>query len=214
MIKINHFTKIFNQRVLFHMLNMEITQGDFYIIRGASGSGKTTLINMLGLIEFPDSGTYTFEGEFINTRKQILNIKRKHFAYIYQNYGLLKNKTVQQNLALPLNVKYKDTQLMSDALETVGMSQAILKQKVVSLSGGEQQRIAIARALIKESTVIFADEPTGNLDEKTSDHIIDIFRDLNKRGKTIIMVTHDPKYFNIGTREYTINQTSCDATLN
>lgn len=200
MIKLNHINKSFNGKVIFENFSVGIESGDFVIIRGASGKGKSSLLNIIGLLETPDSGEVLYNGVVVKNEKTKLIYKRKDISYVYQNYGLLENETILKNLTLPLNVSKKEITKLKSVMKKVGLQDLSLKTKIYTCSGGEQQRIAIARAILKEPKLIIADEPTGNLDRDNSDNVINIFKALNKQGITIIMATHDSDYFGVGNK--------------
>ncbi|WP_251942393.1 ABC transporter ATP-binding protein [Staphylococcus sp. Marseille-Q5304] len=200
MIKLDSISKSFNNTCILNNLSLAIEEKAFVVIKGKSGQGKSTLLNILGLLEPPTEGLVRFKNQSITSKSQIRKLKKEDIAYIYQNYGLLENKTVLANLMLPLNISKKDTPQIIKTIQSVGLSKEILKRKVYTCSGGEQQRIAIARAILKKPTVILADEPTGNLDENNARDVINIFQSLNRKGVTIIMATHNESYFKIGTK--------------
>ncbi|WP_413475806.1 ATP-binding cassette domain-containing protein [Staphylococcus equorum] len=200
MIKLNHINKSFDGKVIFEKFSVVIESGDFVIIRGASGKGKSSLLNIIALLEAPDSGEVLYNGVVVKNEKTKLIYKRKDISYVYQNYGLLENETIFKNLTLPLNVSKKEITKLKSVMKKVGLQDLSLKTKIYTCSGGEQQRIAIARAILKEPKLIIADEPTGNLDRDNSDNVINIFKALNKQGITIIMATHDSNYFGIGNK--------------
>lgn len=200
MIKLNHINKSFDGKVIFENFSVGIESGDFVIIRGASGKGKSSLLNIIGLLEAPDSGEVLYNGVVVKNEKTKLIYKRKDISYVYQNYGLLENETILKNLTLPLNVSKKEITKLKSVMKKVGLQDLSLKTKIYTCSGGEQQRIAIARAILKEPKLIIADEPTGNLDKDNSDNVINIFKALNKQGITIIMATHDSNYFDVGNK--------------
>lgn len=184
-------SKRFEGRVLFENFNFKIESGEFVCFSGVSGCGKTTLLNMIGMIEPFDSGKLLIDGDAIVTPKQRMQYFRKKLGFLFQNFALVENKTVEQNLKL---IRKQDlTNLtMEEALKRVGLS-GVLKQKVYTLSGGEQQRVALARLFFKQSEIILADEPTGSLDEANANRIMQILKELHQEGKTIILVTHDEK---------------------
>lgn len=184
-------SKRFEGRVLFENFNFKIESGEFVCFSGVSGCGKTTLLNMIGMIEPFDSGKLLIDGDEIVTPKQRMQYFRKKLGFLFQNFALVENKTVEQNLKL---IRKQDlTNLtMEEALKRVGLS-GVLKQKVYTLSGGEQQRVALARLFFKQSEIILADEPTGSLDEANANRIMQILKELHQEGKTIILVTHDEK---------------------
>ncbi|MEB7658327.1 ABC transporter ATP-binding protein [Mammaliicoccus vitulinus] len=198
MIKLKSIYKSFDKKQIIQGFNFTIEQGDFVIIKGASGKGKSSLLNIIGLLEDPDDGEVIFNDKVIRKENDKIKFRRNDIAYIYQNYGLLENETILKNLTLPLNVSKKDASRIEEVIQRVGLSNLDLKAKVYTCSGGEQQRIAIARAILKEPTVIIADEPTGNLDEENSLNIMNIFKELNSKGITVIMATHEKAFFDIG----------------
>ena len=188
MIKINEICKKYDEKVLFQNYSLEIPDGSFVIIRGDSGSGKSTLLNMIGGIEYPDSGSIIVNGFDVSKKK-----KQKYFSevvgFLFQNFALLENKTVLENLNL-IKKKGRTDISIDEALKKVGLEKEKNK-KVYKLSGGEQQRVALARLMIKKCSVLLADEPTGSLDKKNSEIVMKILHDLNRQGKTVIVVTHD-----------------------
>ena len=188
MIKINEICKKYDEKVLFQNYSLEIPDGSFVIIRGDSGSGKSTLLNMIGGIEYPDSGSIIVNDFDVSKKK-----KQKYFSevvgFLFQNFALLENKTVLENLNLIKKTGRTDISI-DEALKKVGLEKEKNK-KVYKLSGGEQQRVALARLMIKKCSVLLADEPTGSLDKKNSEIVMKILHDLNRQGKTVIVVTHD-----------------------
>ena len=184
-------SKRFEGRVLFENFNFKIESGEFVCFSGVSGCGKTTLLNMIGMIELFDSGKLLIDGDAIVTPKQRMQYFRKKLGFLFQNFALVENKTVEQNLKL-IRKQDRTNLTMEEALKRVGLS-GVLKQKVYALSGGEQQRVALARLFFKQSEIILADEPTGSLDEANANRIMQILKELHQEGKTIILVTHDEK---------------------
>lgn len=174
--------------------SLAIKQGEFVAIMGASGSGKSTLLHILGLLDRPDSGTYKIFGREVSklSDDSLANLRNKLIGFVFQQFHLLSRTSARENVELPLIYSGKDsgTGDVMGKLDSVGLSKraAHLPNE---LSGGEQQRVAIARALVNEPLLILADEPTGNLDTKSEEEIIKIFKDLNEAGKTIILVTHE-----------------------
>ncbi|MCX6564508.1 MAG: ABC transporter ATP-binding protein [Candidatus Aminicenantes bacterium] len=174
-----------------------IRSGDFLAILGPSGSGKSTMMNIIGCLDKPDSGQYLFEGEEVSKmdKNALARMRNKKIGFVFQSFNLLSRTTALENAELPLvysNVPGKEQAKRAlAALESVGLK-GRAHHKTNQLSGGEQQRVAIARALLNSPALILADEPTGNLDSKTSDEIMTIFRNLNQdKGITIVMVTHE-----------------------
>ncbi len=184
-------SKRFEGRVLFENFNFKIESGEFVCFSGVSGCGKTTLLNMIGMIEPFDSGKLLIDGEAMVTQKQRMQYFQKKLGFLFQNFALVENKTVEQNLKL-IRKQDRTNLTMEEALKRVGLS-GVLKQKVYTLSGGEQQRVALARLFFKQSEIILADEPTGSLDEANANRIMQILKELHQEGKTIILVTHDEK---------------------
>lgn len=189
MIKIENVTKQFGEKTLFDNLNITIDPGEFIVFSGPSGCGKTTLLNMIGGIESVDSGKVLVDEINVHEKKNQLMYFRTKVGFLFQNFALIDNKTVKENL----EVVRKDSRnniTIEEALNVVGIKN-MLSKKVYTLSGGEQQRVALARLMLKKSTLILADEPTGSLDNKNADIVMSILEDMNKSGKTIILVTHD-----------------------
>ena len=193
MIEAVSITKSFNNEVVVSDFNLKISKGDFIAITGESGKGKTTILNMLGLLEKPDNGEVIVEGKVNLNRREVMIVQRHKFGYLFQNYALIENASVEENLKIALeyrkNVDKKS--VMKEALYFVNLNASMLTKKIYQLSGGEQQRVAIARLLLKESDYVFADEPTGNLDEKNRDIVFDLLVKLNEMGKAVVFVTHD-----------------------
>lgn len=196
MIKLENVTKTIGKKVILENLSLKINQGDLVAIVGKSGSGKSTLLNLLGLIDGDYSGYYEIFGQKnvpVNSAKSQAII-REHISYLFQNFALIDNETVEYNLMLALKYvklsKKDKVKKIEEILERVGLS-STLHQKVSVLSGGEQQRIAVARAILKPSQLLLADEPTGSLDPENRDLVLNFLLDMNKEGKTVIIVTHD-----------------------
>lgn len=192
MISLINISKKFKDKSIIDKFNLEISRGEFIAITGNSGSGKTTLLNIMGLLEKPDSGDVIINNIKNPTSKQIKILQRDSYGYLFQNYALIENENVESNLKIAL--KYQKNINKNDkincVLESVGLSK-YNKKKIYELSGGEQQRVALARVILKGCEVIFADEPTGNLDKENRDRVFEILKGLNAEGKTIIFVTHD-----------------------
>lgn len=188
-IQIKNLCKNFDEHVLFKNFNLIINDGDFLCISGDSGTGKTTLLNIIGQLEPYQEGEILFEGKPIETKKDKLDLFRKKLGFIFQNFVLVESKTVEENLKLIRKEDRTDVSIDS-ALKMVGLDDK-KNSKVYTLSGGEQQRVAMARLYLKECKYILADEPTGSLDRKNVEKIFEILKQLNDIGKTIIIVTHD-----------------------
>ena len=186
----------FQVKALFG-LSYIIKQGDFVAIMGPSGSGKSTLLNILGCLDKPTEGKYYLDNEEISTfdKNKLAQIRNKKIGFVFQHFNLLSRTTALENTELPLlysSVPARNSREMAlKALAAVGL-EGREHHKTNQLSGGEQQRVAIARALVNNPSLILADEPTGNLDTRTGEEIMDIFRKLNQQGITIVMITHEP----------------------
>lgn len=190
MIEATNISKCFNNHEIFKSLNVNIEENSLTIITGESGKGKTTLLNLLSLIERPDSGTVKVDNIVNPTPRNIVKLRRYTISYLFQNYGLMDDYTVEKNLNTSL-VYRKNTRLsISEALTKVGLA-GYEKRLVYELSGGEQQRVALARILLKDTKYIFADEPTGNLDRGNRDTVMKLLRSLADEGKGVILATHD-----------------------
>lgn len=177
-------------------IDLHIKEGEFVSIMGSSGSGKSTLLNILGILDNYDSGTYTLDNTLIKDLSQTkaANLRNQFLGFVFQSFNLLSFKNAMENVALPLyyqKVSRKERNKKAlEYLDKVGLLDWA-NHLPSELSGGQKQRVAIARSLIANPKVIFADEPTGALDSKTSIEVMDIFKDINKQGKTIVIVTHE-----------------------
>ncbi|MCI0377703.1 MAG: ABC transporter ATP-binding protein [Gemmataceae bacterium] len=178
-------------------VSLTVDEGDFLALMGPSGSGKSTLLNLLGCLDRPTSGNYYLGEEDVSEMEddQLSEIRSKYLGFVFQSYNLLAQYTVVENIEVPL--LYQDRRLSEETqrrcvelAELVGLGDR-LDHRPMQLSGGQQQRVAIARALVNDPHLILADEPTGNLDSRTSDEIMHLLAKLNQAGKTIIMVTHE-----------------------
>ena len=187
-------------------INLSVAVGEFVAIAGPSGSGKSTMMNTLGCLDLPTSGKYLLNGIDVTglSDDSLSQLRARYIGFVFQNYNLLARESALANVALPLNYssdrpRSERKKLARAALEKVRLEHRS-KHKPSELSGGEQQRVGIARALIKNPKVLLADEPTGNLDTRTSKELMELFLDLNNEGITIIMVTHDPEVARIAHR--------------
>lgn len=199
-ITIQDLSKSFGNHIIFENFSLKIKKGSMIAIHGKSGSGKSTLLNIIGSLEKPDSGhikVLDYENVKPNSKKAE-NMLRYNIAYLFQNYALIDNLTVEKNIKLAMHYrKDKKLSMISDALKLVGL-EGFENKKIYTLSGGEQQRVALARTFLKPCDIILADEPTGNVDDENKEIIIKILLKLKEEGKTIIVVTHDTsldKYF-------------------
>lgn len=201
-IEVNHLKKdYYIGEVTVHALkgiNFKIMHGEFVGIMGASGSGKSTMLNILGCLDKPTDGEYKLDDVIVNGMKknELAGLRNSKLGFVFQAYNLLPRTTALENVELPLyynnKVRSKERRERAiKALEAVGLADRI-HHMPNQLSGGQQQRVAIARSLVNDPVVILADEPTGNLDTRTSYEILGLFQELNDKGKTIVMVTHEP----------------------
>jgi putative ABC transport system ATP-binding protein len=186
-----------NEVVALHDVNLSIEPGEFVAIMGPSGSGKSTLMHLIGFLDRPSDGKYFFDGKESThlSDDQLADIRNTKIGFVFQAFNLLARTSALDNVILPMVYahKYKTSEMTEKAtriLHDVGLGNR-LDHHPSELSGGQQQRVAIARALINDPSVIFADEPTGNLDSKSSIEIMELFKNLNKQGRTLIFVTHE-----------------------
>jgi len=209
MIKVTNLTKKFinGETVLIanNNLSFEVNTGEFLSIIGKSGSGKSTLLYQLGLLDHPTSGEILMDGENVTNLygEDRTKYRLNNLGYVFQDYALIPTLNARENVAVPLLMRgfsidkaYKKAE---NALDKVGLSKKSLNLPNM-LSGGEQQRVSIARAIVNEPKILFADEPTANLDSETSKIVLESFMELNKMGQTIVMVTHEKEYAVIGNR--------------
>jgi len=179
-------------------VSLEIGENDFVAIMGPSGSGKSTLMNQLGILDVPSSGTLAIAGRDVTKMTQLerTHIRRDVIGYIFQKFYLIPLLSAYENVEYPLILKHKKRDESGRAMEmlnAVGIDRDMSAHRPSQLSGGQQQRVAIARALVNDPKILLCDEPTGNLDQKTGRQIMDILTGLHGQGKTVILVTHDPK---------------------
>jgi len=198
MIELIDVCKSFGQKELFVNYSLKVENGEFVIISGESGSGKTTLLNMIGALEEVDSGQIIVDGTDITKRKNRLRYYRNTVGFLFQNFVLLEEKTVYQNLNM-IRRGNRSAVTIEAALEKVGLANRI-HDKVYTLSGGEQQRVALARLMIKKCSLILADEPTGSLDSGNEERVMAILKQLNDEGITVILVTHSESLKEKGDR--------------
>lgn len=186
-------------------ITLHINKGEFVAIMGPSGSGKSTMMHIMGALDVPTSGTYVFNGKHVGklSDDELARIRNQDIGFVFQSFNLLPRTTVFKNVQRPMlyaNIhKTEREQRVMEALQLVGLEEKA-NNLSNSISGGQIQRVAIARALIMDPEVILADEPTGNLDSKTSHGIMEFLRDLNKRGRTIVLITHEEDIANFAKR--------------
>ena len=200
MIKVNDIVKIYKngnmELKVLKGLNLEVKEGEYVAFMGPSGSGKSTLMNILGCLDSLTSGTYILDNQDVSTIKgdALANVRNKKIGFVFQTFNLLPKMTAVENVALPaLYAGVKKAERLkraTEALESVGLGERI-HHKPNEMSGGQRQRVAIARAIINNPKILLADEPTGNLDSKSGEEVLEIFKKLNDNGTTIVMVTHE-----------------------
>ena len=194
--------------------NMHIKQGEFVSIIGPSGSGKSTLMNIIGCLDIADSGSYKLDGIPIEqySENELAKVRNKKIGFVFQSFNLIPKLTAEENVELPLIYqgikKPERMERVKKALERVGLTNRSYHYPT-ELSGGQQQRVAIARAIATEPSLILADEPTGNLDSKTSLEIMEIFHELHRQGNTIVLITHDDNVADQASRKIHI----CDGVV-
>jgi len=186
-------------------IHLEIKRGEYISIAGPSGCGKSTLLSILGLLDSPSDGSYTLNGKSVAklSLSERTRIRNREIGFIFQAFNLIGDLNVYENVELPLTYRGMASSerktRVQQALEKVGMSHR-MKHYPSQLSGGQQQRVAVARALVGEPSILLADEPTGNLDSKNGEAVMELLRELNRQGSTLCMVTHDPRYAQFADR--------------
>lgn len=208
-IEVKNLTKSFKtgnkELVVLNNMSFEINKGEFFSITGRSGSGKSTLLYQLGLLDHPNSGEIIIDGVNVSmlSNEERTKFRLKELGYVFQDYALVPELTAIENVVIPLLMqgfpKKEAYQKAENALQKIGMGER-LHNLPNQLSGGEQQRVSIARAIAHDPKIIFADEPTANLDSETADTVIKAFLELNAHGQTILMVTHEPEYAKLTRR--------------
>lgn len=195
-IELENVSKTYGEKKVLDNISLEINEGELVAITGESGKGKSTILNILGLLETIDSGQVLIcgQGNLKPNSGKATKVLRTTISYLFQNFALIDEETVNNNLLIALKyvkgTKKEKLNKISEALKIVGL-EGFEKRKVYELSGGEQQRVAIARIMLKPSKIVLADEPTGSLDEVNRDKIFALLKGINKEGKTVIIVTHD-----------------------
>lgn len=213
LIQLNNITKSYQngdqELNVLKGIDLTVYEGEFLAIMGPSGSGKSTLMNIIGLLDRPTSGDYSLNGKQVEElkEKELARVRNEEIGFVFQQFFLLSKLSALQNVELPLIYAgvgaSKRRQLAKQFLEKVELSER-MKHLPSELSGGQKQRVAIARALVNNPSIILADEPTGALDTKTSIQIMDLLTELNREGKTIVMVTHEPEVADFATRKIII----------
>lgn len=197
-IKIENLTKSYGKLEIFKDYSLQIESGKITCLYGESGCGKTTILNIIGLIEDYQKGSIYYDGQVIKKEKDIRSMHKEKIGFIFQDFGLIENMTVKENLNIvqKIRVMKNKNEVMNDTLKDLNL-ECVLDKKVFELSGGEQQRVAIAKLLLKDPDLILADEPTASLDENNQQLILNLMRQICEQGKTIIIVSHDA-----ATREF------------
>ncbi len=206
MIKLENVTKSFGDLTVLKDISVTINGGDYITIMGKSGAGKTTFISMLGLMDRPTSGRYILDGQDVVNLldEEVARLRNEEFGFVFQGYNLVNDLTVEENILIPImygRKKHLDVDYLDRLLDRLDIKK-LRHKKVNKLSGGEKQRVAIARAVVNKPATIIADEPTGSLDTTNRDAVLQIFRELNQEGVTIILVTHDVSLTKDATRSF------------
>jgi hypothetical protein len=209
MIHLAHMDKNFGRHQVLKDVNLDVPTHSFTVIHGKSGSGKSTLLNILGLLTHYDAGQYQLFGQPAPApySSQAMKLRREAISYVFQNFALIDNESIEQNLKLAshyLSKSQASRQAMLAALEAVNLDLP-LKTKVYTMSGGEKQRLAVARLKLRDSRLILADEPTGSLDADNKTIIIQLLRSLADQGKAVLVVTHDPDFFEVADSRMELN---------
>ncbi len=214
MLKLTNIVKKYNENQpnevqALRGVDLTVEKGEMIAIMGPSGSGKSTLLNIIGCMDTLTSGSYEVDGQKVEelSQKKLAYLRNKKFGFVLQDFGLLTDRSVEENIMVPLLFSKeplkKSTQRIKPILESLGIAD-LTKRRANQLSGGQAQRVAIARALVNEPDVILADEPTGALDTHTSLEVVEIFKNLNRQGKTVIIVTHNPEVAKVCHKIYRI----------
>lgn len=203
MIKLNNVRKVYRTKELettaLNDVSLEISQGEFVAVMGPSGCGKSSLLNVVGMIDTLDGGDYYFDEQNISVlpESKLVKVRRRHLGFIFQSFNLIEDLSVYENVELPLLYldvpKSQRKTRVREVLELIGLD-ARTKHRPAQLSGGQQQRVAVARAVVTDPKLILADEPTGNLDSKNGEDVMEMLTTLNEQGATIMMVTHSAEH--------------------
>ena len=214
MIELQHIWKQFGSRVIFSDLSLNFQSGMVYALIGDSGCGKTTLLNMLAKLETFDKGEIIYKGKSLTSVKNE-EFYRNELGYLFQNFGLLESQTIRENLELGMigkkkNKKQEKERLLLQALQAVRLDYLSLNQKIFELSGGEAQRVALAKIILKNPPLILADEPTASLDPKNSKEIMEILLELRNANRTIIIATHNPSIWKMADQVIRLSKDETD----
>ena len=214
MIELQHIWKQFGSRIIFSDLNLNFQSGMVYALIGDSGCGKTTLLNMLAKLETFDKGEIMYKGKSLTSLKND-EFYRNELGYLFQNFGLLESQTIRENLELGMigkkkNKKHEKERLLLQALQAVRLDYLSLNQKIYELSGGEAQRVALAKIILKNPPLILADEPTASLDPKNSKEIMEILLELRNANRTIIIATHNPSIWKMADQVIRLSKDKTD----
>ncbi len=214
MIELQHIWKQFGSRIIFSDLNLNFQSGMVYALIGDSGCGKTTLLNMLAKLETFDKGEIIYKGKSLTSLKNE-EFYRNELGYLFQNFGLLESQTIRENLELGLigkkqNKKQEKERLLLQALQAVRLDYLSLNQKIYELSGGEAQRVALAKIILKNPPLVLADEPTASLDPKNSKEIMEILLELRNANRTIIIATHNPSIWKMADQIIRLSKDETD----
>ncbi|MGN1235628.1 MAG: ABC transporter ATP-binding protein [Christensenellaceae bacterium] len=201
-VKLEHIQKSYTHEVLKDV-NLELTNESYCSIVGKSGSGKSTLMNILGLLETFDAGSYTFNGQTIRSGKDYHELRLGQIGFVYQSYNLIPTMTCEENILLPTLYAKRPAENFDGLVDRLGI-RPLLKQSVTVLSGGEKQRVAIARSLILNPSLIIADEPTGNLDRENRDLVFSLFEECHRAGRAVVVITHDEATAQQARRTFTL----------
>lgn len=214
MIELQHIWKQFGSRIIFSDLSLNFQSGMVYALIGDSGCGKTTLLNMLAKLETFDKGEIFYKGNSLTSIKNE-EFYRNELGYLFQNFGLLESQTIRENLELGMigkkkNKKQEKERLLLQALQAVRLDYLSLNQKIYELSGGEAQRVALAKIILKNPPLILADEPTASLDPKNSKEIMEILLELRNANRTIIIATHNPSIWKMADQVIRLSKDETD----
>lgn len=214
MIELQHIWKQFGSRIIFSDLSLNFQSGMVYALIGDSGCGKTTLLNMLAKLETFDKGEIIYKGKSLTSIKNE-EFYRNELGYLFQNFGLLESQTIRENLELGMigkkkNKKQEKERLLLQALQAVRLDYLCLNQKIFELSGGEAQRVALAKIILKNPPLILADEPTASLDPKNSKEIMEILLELRNANRTIIIATHNPSIWKMADQVIRLSKDETD----